>query len=63
MKLGTGEARDRIGRFYAYYSEPELTKLLASAGFNVIHKTTGEGSGLSGEIDPYILIQAKRTNG
>lgn len=35
MKLGTGEARDRLGRFYSYYGRDELERLLAEAGFTV----------------------------
>ena len=57
-KLGSGEARDKIGRFYAYYAEPELTELLGTAGFVVVHSVTGEEAGLSGEVSPFILLQA-----
>ena len=33
LKAGTGEKRDSLGRFYAYYEMQELSDLLADAGF------------------------------
>ena len=59
-KLGTGEHRDSIGRFYAYYSEAELTDLLDTAGFEIADTYTGDEAGLSGEVAPFILIHARR---
>ena len=32
LKRGTGESRDTIGRFYAYYEMDELKRLLSDAG-------------------------------
>lgn len=59
MKLGTGEARDDIGRFYTYYTEPALREHLEDAGLTVLSTETGEGRGLAGTLDPYILIIAR----
>ncbi|MBO6602772.1 class I SAM-dependent methyltransferase [Rhodophyticola sp.] len=59
MKLGTGEARDDIGRFYTYYTEPALREHLEDAGLTVLSAETGEGRGLTGTLDPYILIIAR----
>ncbi|MGX9351981.1 class I SAM-dependent methyltransferase [Shimia sp. W99] len=59
LKLGEGEARDSLGRFYAYYSEAELRKHLEKAGFSLLQAVTGEGKGLSGSVDPYILMTAR----
>ena len=59
MKLGTGEARDDIGRFYTYYTEPALREHLEDAGLTVLSAETGEGRGLAGTLDPYILIIAR----
>lgn len=56
MKLGTGARADKIGRFYTYYSEAELTGLLGAAGFTPIARQLGHGAGLSGEADDYITI-------
>jgi SAM-dependent methyltransferase len=60
LKLGTGEHRDKLGRFYAYYEEPELRDLLAEAGFADIRSTSGEGVGLAGTVDRFILLTAHR---
>lgn len=61
-KLGTGEARDRIGRLYSFMSEGALSDLLAQTGFKTEYTHTGEEAGLSGEIAPFILIQARTQN-
>ncbi|PWG18504.1 class I SAM-dependent DNA methyltransferase [Salibaculum griseiflavum] len=58
MKLGKGEGRDALGRFYAYYSEDELTEHLARAGFSVASRRTGTEKGLAGTNDPYIILIA-----
>lgn len=60
LKLGTGEGRDRLGRFYAYYDEAELRGLLRQAGFGQIRATTGESTGLAGTTDRFILLTARR---
>lgn len=58
MKLGEGEARDKIGRFYTYYTEPDLSRHLAEAGFTLIDSTRGSGSGLDGTLSDWISIAA-----
>ncbi len=58
MKLGKGEGPDSLGRFYAYYSQADLEALLAAAGFAIDARRLGEGAGLSGDVEPYILIRA-----
>ncbi|KMW59256.1 Methyltransferase [Candidatus Rhodobacter oscarellae] len=58
MKLGAGEERDGIGRFYAYYSEDELEGLMTEAGFTVTDKQYGEEPGLDGVMWPFILVYA-----
>lgn len=60
LKLGTGEHRDALGRFYAYYEAPELDRLLSEAGFTGIRTTCGEGAGLAGTVDRFILLTARR---
>jgi SAM-dependent methyltransferase len=59
MKLGQGEARDSLGRFYAYFSAEELRRHLAEAGFSILDTATGAGTGLAGTTDPFILITAR----
>ncbi len=58
LKTGTGEARDRIGRFYTYYTEDELEDLVADAGFTITGRDTGADVGLSGEVSEWVFIYA-----
>lgn len=57
-KLGTGESRDSIGRLYSYMPEPDIYDLLTATGFTLTYNRTGEEAGLSGEIAPFIVVQA-----
>lgn len=56
VKTGTGEARDRLGRFYAYYSPDSLTALLTEAGFVVTKITHGRDKGLDGAESDWISV-------
>lgn len=58
MKLGEGEGRDALGRFYSYHSEAEFRSHLAAVGFIIDAVISGVGKGLAGTEDPYILIHA-----
>jgi len=58
MKLGTGSARDKLDRYYTYYSEQELRDLLAQAGFNVEREEQGEALGLAGSKEPWVALQS-----
>ncbi|WP_457649784.1 class I SAM-dependent methyltransferase [Profundibacter sp.] len=58
MKLGTGEHRDKLDRFYAYYSQTELEGLLTDAGFHTLSATFGNGTGLDGSRSDWIVITA-----
>ena len=60
-KLGEGERRDALGRFYTFYSEDELTDLLRAAGLEPTWMRKGREKGLAGTIDPFILLQGMRT--
>ena len=60
MKLGTGSKRDHLGRYYSFYSKTELTKLLSAAGFIVDDTITGEGAGLAGSVDPWIVLRTHK---
>lgn len=59
LKLGTGEERDPIGRFYAYYSADELDALLRQAGFAVVSERRTRDAGLSGVIAEGIHLISK----
>ena len=56
MKLGEGEMRDQLGRFYSYYSLEDLIRFLELAGFTVLEQRLGEGGGLSGESTPWATL-------
>jgi SAM-dependent methyltransferase len=58
MKLGTGDGRDRLGRFYTYYSKNELIGLVAEAGFTVTQTRHGNGKGLAGGIETFVVLTA-----
>ncbi|MEL7176377.1 MAG: class I SAM-dependent methyltransferase [Pseudomonadota bacterium] len=58
VKMGEGEETDSIGRFYAYYTQPELEKLIAAAGFRVQGHLKGIDRGLSGDMAEWIAIEA-----
>lgn len=58
MKIGTGESRDPLGRFYSYYGAEELIGLLQTAGFTVTRKRQGNAKGLAGSDDTYVILTA-----
>lgn len=58
LKAGEGEARDALGRFYAFYEETELRDLLAAAGFTVRQVDHGASAGLAGTVDPWMIVTA-----
>ena len=57
MKLGVGERRDKLGRFYAYYNRSELLKLLVDLGFILKMEYLGEELGLAGAVEPWITMR------
>ena len=61
MKLGEGSGRDNLGRYYSYYSQETLVSHLQDAGFSVISMEPGEGRGLAGTIDPWLLVLSSAT--
>lgn len=58
MKTGTGEERDKLGRFYTYYTVPELAQALQAAGFSLAEIREGREPGLAGSVDPFAVITA-----
>lgn len=56
MKIGTGSKRDKLGRYYTYYSEQELRDYLQVAGFVVDATINREGCGLAGDVEPWIML-------
>lgn len=60
LKMGNGEARDKLGRFYAYYTDPEITALLNDVGLPSIDRSYGADIGLDGEPTPWIILLAQK---
>lgn len=60
LKTGDGEARDALGRFYAYYQDTELTGLLDQAGLSVETRDFGAEEGLDGALAPWIILTARK---
>jgi trans-aconitate methyltransferase len=59
LKTGEGERRDRLGRFYAYYTREEIEGLMRDAGFTVTGRTEGAGPGLDGAVASWIVVFAR----
>ncbi|MBT8408980.1 MAG: class I SAM-dependent methyltransferase [Alphaproteobacteria bacterium] len=59
MKTGSGSGRDRLGRFYTYYTEDELVDLLAAEGLVPIRTRRDRAVGLSGTHEPFVVILAR----
>lgn len=58
MKTGEGTSRDTLGRAYTYVTVPELTALLTAAGLTVTALREGAEPGLSGTVDPFVIMRA-----
>lgn len=58
LKTGEGERRDRLGRFYAYYSRDEIEGLMRDAGFTATGRAEGANPGLDGVVAPWIVVHA-----
>jgi SAM-dependent methyltransferase len=60
VKTGTGENRDTLGRLYTYFTQDELTGLLANAGLTVKEHATGRDKGLDGTLADWVCLRAWR---
>ncbi len=61
LKEGDGEARDALGRFYAYWRAPEMGALLQAQGFAVLKtRLRGGGVGYDGAPSVALHILARR---
>ena len=60
MKLGEGTERDKLGRFYAYYSEQQLFDWLTERGFHIEFSHQTVIAGLAGNPKTGICIHAKK---
>ena len=62
LKTGKGEKRDTLGRFYAFYEEPEMTDLLEEASLTVYSRAFGKDVGLAGANEPWMILRAKKND-
>lgn len=60
MKTGTGEGRDRLGRFYTYYPADHLADLLAAAGLAEFSRHAGSGTGFDGAAYSWVILLARK---
>lgn len=58
MKVGSGTARDTLGRRYTYVTEASLTEMLRAVGLDAVAHWVGEGPGLDGVVAPWIVMHA-----
>ena len=58
MKLGEGARRDGIGRFYTYYTEPELVAHLQAANFTITATEQGEAKSFTSKLEPWIMLRS-----
>ncbi len=59
LKLGSGEERGELGRFYSHFSEAELTGWLHAEGFTVARTRKEVAAGMTRKAAPTILILAR----
>ena len=48
-----------MGRHYLYFSRSEFELMLIDRGFEILHVKEGAEKGLSGSVDPFVLILAQ----
>jgi len=61
FKAGQGEARDKLGRFYAYYSLPELEALFGAVpGLAIEGHLVASGTDFTGNVNTVYALKARR---
>ena len=60
VKLGKGEERDDLGRFYSYFGQDELEEILEKSGFEIVDIFTGKSKGMAGKLEKWMGILAKK---
>jgi SAM-dependent methyltransferase len=61
MKTGTDTDRDALGRRYTFVTHEELAGLLSDVGLVEFTHWTGREKGFAGTLDPWIVIQARKS--
>ena len=62
LKHGEGSARDGIGRYYSYYTVPELTGLLSTLGMTTSDLREGADKGLDGTVARWFTLLAHKAD-
>ena len=57
---GRREGRDPLGRLFSYWSEEELAAACRAAGLEPAAARHGEGPGLDGRVEPYVIMLARK---
>lgn len=61
FKAGDGETRDKLGRFYAYYSLPELEALFTAVpGIAIEGHLASTGTDFTGNVNTVYALKARR---
>ena len=61
FKSGEGEARDKLGRFYSYYSLPELERLFSAVpGITIEGHLESTGHDFTGNVNTVYALKARR---
>ena len=59
VKLGKGQERDELGRFYTYFNHDELEEILGQSGFEIVDKFTGKSKGMAGKLEEWVGLLVK----
>ena len=59
VKLGKGQGRDELGRFYSYFGQDELQAMLVQSGFEIVDKFTGKSRGMAGKLEEWVGLLAE----
>ena len=60
LKSGSGDARDDLGRLYAYYTLAELEDITRTYGLHVIRIFTGRSAGMSGKPENWVGLLCRK---
>ncbi|MGB0163266.1 MAG: class I SAM-dependent methyltransferase [Candidatus Puniceispirillaceae bacterium] len=60
LKSGSGDARDDLGRLYAYYTQAELEDITRTYGLQVIRIFTGRSAGMSGKPENWVGLLCRK---
>lgn len=61
LKMGEGEKRDALGRFYTYYKDAEISRIMESVGLTIATRDFGAQKGFEGVHEPWIVLTAQKT--